>query len=220
MPTANADTVVLLHGLTRSSKSMQKMEYALQKAGYQTLNIDYPSTSHPIEQLSTDIRSQIMEEIAAEEPIHFVTHSMGGIILRQIQKTEPLPNLQRAVMLAPPNNGSEVVDKLKDLKIFQKLNGPAGQQLGTASEDFVQHLGPVTNFELGVITGDRSINWILSTMIPGKDDGKVSIESAQVDGMKAFKILHTTHPFIMKKKAVITETIHFIEKGRFTEPTH
>jgi triacylglycerol lipase len=77
-----------------------------------------------------------------------------------------------------------------------------------------QTLGPV-NFETGIITGDRSVNWINSIMIPGQDDGKVSVESAKVDGMADFLVVHCTHPFIMKNKDVIKKCISFLRNGHF-----
>ena len=117
-------------------------------------------------------------------------------------------------MLAPPNQGSEVVDKLGQTWLFKKLNGPAGQQLGT--QGLVQTLGPVA-FNCGVLTGDRSINWINSLMIPGSDDGKVSTQSARVKGMNDYKVIHATHPMIMKKKAVIADTLHYLAHGTFLD---
>jgi hypothetical protein len=139
---------------------------------------------------------------------------MGGIIVRQIQTSAPIPNLGRVVMLSPPNHGSEVVDKIGSTWFFKKLNGPAGQQLGTHPDGFINQLGPV-KFELGILTGDRSINWINSIMIPGEDDGKVSTASAKIERMQAYKVLHVTHPMIMKDTEAIEETLHFIQTGRF-----
>ncbi len=208
------ESVVLLHGLARSSHSMVKLETALEKEGYDVVNIGYPSRQFEVEKLSEIVSEKIVSETADAEKIHFVTHSMGGIIVRYIQQHFPLDNIGRVVMLSPPNRGSEVVDKLAAYWIFKLINGPAGLQLGTSSEDLISELGPA-DFELGVITGDRSINCILSLMIPGKNDGKVSIERAQLNGMNDFKVVHATHPFIMKKKKVIDDVISFLNSGKF-----
>ena len=140
---------------------------------------------------------------------------MGGIIIRLYLKSHRVPELGRVVvMLSPPNAGSEVVDRLKDNCFFKWLNGPAGRQLGTEAEGLPRKLGHA-DFELGIITGDRTINPILSTMIPGPDDGKVSVESARLDGMKDFIVIHATHPFIMKNREAIRQTIYFLKHGVF-----
>lgn len=213
---ATGERVVLLHGLIRSPASMEKLEGELVQHGFEVSNIGYPSREFPIEELSTMVKDLITDENKGAEKIHVVTHSMGGIIIRYIQENDPIEKLGRVVMLSPPNGGSEVVDKLGDSFLYDWINGPAGSQLGTDETSLVSQWGPV-EFELGIITGDRSINLILSTMIPGDDDGKVSIESAKVEGMKAFKVVHASHPFIMKKDGVIQDTILFLREGRFTE---
>ena len=208
------ETVVLLHGLARSAKSMEKMEQALAKEGYQVLNLNYPSRKQSIHELSDFVSKKVAPHAARASKVHFVTHSMGGIIVRHLQKNHPVKNLGRVVMLSPPNKGSEVVDKIGCYKLVKWVNGPAGGELGTGEKATPLVLGPV-NFELGIITGDRSINWINSSMIPGKDDGKVSVESAKVEGMKAFQVVHATHPMIMKKKKVIADVVTFLKEGRF-----
>jgi len=213
-PLPAQDTVVLLHGLARSPKSMDRMDEALQSAGYHTLNLDYDSRHHSVETLAENVRTRILAQTKGARSIHFVTHSLGGILVRQIQASDPLPNLGRAVMLSPPNQGSEVVDRIGHWGLFKTINGPAGQQLGTAEDSFVNRL-PSIDFECGIITGDRSINWINSGMIPGKDDGKVSIENAKETGATAFKVVHASHPMIMKKKSVIDEVIRFLKTGQF-----
>jgi triacylglycerol lipase len=206
--------VVLLHGLARTSGSMEALEKALSQEGYQVLNIDYPSRKFLIPELAGMVRAQIASKTADAEKVHFVTHSMGGIIVRYIQKNDPLSNIGRVVMLSPPNRGSEVVDFFGNVWLFGFLNGPAGKQLGTDQNSIPQKLGAV-NFEAGIITGDRSINRINSIIIPGADDGKVSVESARVEGMADFLVVHRTHTFIMKHKYVITRCISFLRDGHF-----
>jgi hypothetical protein len=209
-----AERVVLLHGMVRTSRSMNNLEAFLSDRGYQVLNLDYPSRKHQLPELARIVRNEVVSKTGNAEKIHFVTHSLGGMILRYIQQNDPLPNLGRVVMLSPPNQGSEVVDALGSLRLFQFINGPVGTQLGTDANGAAKQLGKV-DFELGVITGDRSINWINSLMIPGKDDGKVSTESAKVEGMADFLIVHVSHPFIMMNKTVMAECLHFIQNGAF-----
>jgi triacylglycerol lipase len=208
------EVVILLHGLIRTSSSMEALEDALFKEAYIVHNIDYPSRNLPIEQLAKDVRKQVEALTESDDTIHFVTHSMGGILVRTIQKEAPLENIGRVVMLSPPNQGSELVDSLGDFSLFYWINGPAGDQLGTDPNGYINSLGPV-NFELGVITGDRSINWINSIIIPGKDDGKVSTESAKIDGIQDFKVIHATHPYIMKNDQAVAATLQFLKSGSF-----
>jgi hypothetical protein len=214
------DTVVLLHGLARTSSSMRKIQAVLEHAGYRVCNIDYPSRDHGISELTTDhvlpaIRGCTQDRDAK---IHFVTHSLGGIITRELIQMQVIPNLGRVVMLSPPNQGSEVVDQLGDFWLFELINGPAGMELGTGEFSKPQTLGPA-EFELGIITGNKSINPILSSLIPGEDDGKVSIKRAKLAGMTDFLVLPVSHPFIMKDAAAISQILFFLRHGKFDHQT-
>jgi len=211
-----SEAVILLHGLARSDTSMAQMAEALEAEGFVVLNVDYPSREADIESLAVTAIGQALTNpvVMAAEKIHFVTHSMGGILVRQFLQTNTIERLGRVVMLGPPNRGSEVVDELGDFQLFASINGPAGKQLGTDSNSVPNRLGPV-NFELGVIAGDRSINWINTGMIDGQDDGKVSVASTKVEGMKEHLVVHVTHPYLMKNARVIRETICFLRTGEF-----
>lgn len=220
VPPVQADEqacVILLHGLARTAGSMEKLADTLREQAYTVSNIDYPSRTRPVETLAPMAIDRGLDECYAKNAttIHFVTHSMGGILVRQYLKTKKIPKLQRVVMLAPPNQGSEVVDHLKRFPGFTWLNGPAGLQLGTSDKDIPHQLGPV-KFELGVIAGTRSINLILSNFLPDPDDGKVSVASTKVDGMKDFIALPVSHPFIMKNNTVIKQVLHFLQNGNFS----
>ncbi len=208
--------VILLHGLARTSGSMTKLETALKRAGYAVVNIDYPSRGDSIDGLSkATIDSALVDpRIKRCTKVHFITHSLGGILVRVYLAQTTVPNLGRVVMLGPPNKGSEVVDRLRSWSLFQKINGPVGQELGTDDKSVPNRLGPVA-FELGVIAGDRSINWINSRMIAGPDDGKVSVERTKVDGMKEHIVMHVTHPMMMKNPKVITACLSFLKTGFF-----
>lgn len=210
--------VILLHGLARSASSLGKLEHALRGAGYTVVNVDYPSRTASIQELSEQTigRALVDPGLARCTTVHFVTHSLGGILVRDYVSRHPIPTLGRVVMLGPPNGGSEVVDRLRSWTLFQKVNGPAGQQLGTDAQSVPRQLGPVT-FELGVIAGNRSINWINSAMIDGPDDGKVSVEHTKVAGMKEHVVLPVTHPLMMRDDQVIAACLRFLATGRFGE---
>lgn len=146
--------------------------------------------------------------------IHFVTHSLGGILVRSYLARHTIPNLGRVVMLGPPNQGSEVVDQLGSWWLFRKLNGPTGNELGTNKDSTPNQLGPA-NFCVGIIAGDRLINWINSWLIPGRDDGKVSVERTQLAGMADQIVIASAHPFLMRNPTAIQQTIHFLRTGQF-----
>ncbi len=214
--TETSEHVILLHGLCRSSSSMIFMERALSEAGYKVLNVDYPSRSASVSKLSEEVVSKAVEDCQRDgaTTIHFVTHSLGGILVRSYLSQHPVSNLGRVVMLGPPNQGSEVVDTLGSLRLFRLINGPAGSELGTETNSTPNRLG-AANFCVGIIAGDRSINWINSMMIPGRDDGKVSVERTKLEGMTDHIAIHATHPFLMRNKTSIRQTIHFLRNGQF-----
>jgi len=208
--------VVLLHGLIRSGRSMTTIGEALSDAGYRVCNVSYPSTDHSIEVLASDYVAPAVSRCFPDSnaPVDFVTHSMGGIIVRQLAATHAIPHLGRVVMLGPPNAGSELVDEFGSWWLFRKVNGPAGQQLGTSPESTPRRLGPAT-FELGIIAGDRSWNWLLSRYLPDRDDGKVSVASAALEGMKDFLVINANHTFIVRNREAISQTLRFLRDGVF-----
>ena len=214
------ECVVLLHGLARTEKSLSKLERYLQKAGYAVINLGYPSRKATIQALSIEAIPRALKQCSRRNApkIHFVTHSMGGILVRYYLSRHRIQNLGRVVMLSPPNNGSEVVDRFKDTPLFKPIfrwiNGPAGEQLGTGHSGVPKSLKD-PDFEVGIITGDRSINPILSLLIPGRDDGKVSVENAKLAGMKDFLVVHRPHPIIMNDKQVLQQVAAFLKKGTF-----
>jgi pimeloyl-ACP methyl ester carboxylesterase len=218
IPTQASEGVVLLHGLARTPRSMARIERDLMQAGYVVVNLPYPSRKAPIEALSEGVFDRIRESalLRACTRVHFVTHSMGGIVLRDMVSKHRIERLGRVVMLGPPNQGSELVDRLGSWRLFRWINGPAGQQLGTGPDSLPGRLGPV-DFELGVIAGDRSINWINSGMIPGADDGKVSVERTKIAGMKDHLVVHTTHPTMLSHRTVISAVRRFLKTGAFRD---
>lgn len=211
---AREETVILIHGLVRSSRAMEKMAETLRAEGYTVINQDYPSTTATIEKLTEQIFQSLEPELRDRPCIHFVTHSMGGIILREYLETHEITNLGRVVMLAPPSRGSEVADKLGGFFLYRWINGPAGNQLGTGINSVPFRL-KTPEFELGIIAGDRTINPFLSMLIPGPDDGKVALARVQPDAYTDYIQLHTTHPCMVWNRTVIAQTIYFLEHGKF-----
>jgi hypothetical protein len=215
---SNHDCVVLLHGLGRTTISMKRLEWSLARRGYQVVNLSHPSTRLPVERLAREHLAPAVQriEVRPGAHIHFVTHSLGGIVLRQYLSENSLMNLGRVVMLGPPNQGSEVADRLKGNPFYKWSTGPAGQQLGTRPEDLPRRLGPA-NWPLGVIAGDRSFNPLFSRLLPGPADGKVSVASTQVEGMSDFVVMHASHTWLMWRRPILDQVFSFLETGRFRD---
>jgi len=214
-----AECVVLLHGLARTSSSLDVMQEALEEDGYLTANIDYPSREYEIAALATLAVGEGLASCRAGEnveKIHFVTHSLGGILVRQYLSTETVDELGRVVMLGPPNQGSNAVDDLEGVPGFDWLNGPAGHQLGKGESSVPLALGPV-DFELGVIAGNRTIDPVTSAVLDDPDDGKVSVEDTKIDGMDDFVIVEHSHAFMMRMQQPIELTKNFLRTGSFSD---
>jgi len=198
------DCVIVLHGLARTAFSMRKIETALEN-DYKVINKTYPSRKHSIKELADIAIAPAIEQCSNKQRIHFVTHSLGGILVRQYLSEHDVRNIGNVVMLGPPNNGSELVDYFQSTKVtnwaFEKANGPAGAQLGTQDDSRPIDLGPVS-FSLGVIAGNVSYSPVFSKAFEGDDDGKVSVASTKIDGMKDHIVLPVSHTFMMDQTII------------------
>jgi pimeloyl-ACP methyl ester carboxylesterase len=195
---------------------MKRIEKSLVKDSYTVWNESYPSSSENIEKLSIEHIEKglaFCNQIKAET-IHFVTHSLGGIMVRYYLQEHKIENLGKIVMLSPPNNGSEVADFLKDIYIYKLVMGPAGQQLGTDSSSLPGSMKAIDAC-VGIITGNKTFDPWFSPLIPGEDDGKVSVESAKLQEMSDFLVVGSSHAFIMRNTSVIDQIKYFLKYGTF-----
>jgi hypothetical protein len=210
------ECVILLHGLGRFRQSMGSLEQHLKRLGYTTINLAYPSTTKSIETIAgTHLERAVQScEASGAEKIHFVGHSLGGIIVRQYLQQHFMPAGSRLVMLSPPNQGSELVELLLNFPLYQWITGPAGQEIGKGPEALVHRLKPV-EIEVGVIAGTSSMNPLFSFFMDGPDDGMVSVKSTELAEMSDFITVPSTHTFIMKSPLVMKQVAHFFKYGRF-----
>jgi triacylglycerol lipase len=203
MPTSSmaSECVVLLHGLGRSHLSMTALQFALENEGYQVWNRGYASRRATVEELAPVVGEAIDDcRARGAQRVHFVTHSMGGILVRAYFRDHEVPEAGRVVMLAPPNRGSAVVDANRDRWWFRMATGPAGQQLGTGPDSLPNTLPPLP-LEVGVIAG--------------RYDGKVSIRSTRLAEMKDHLVVDSAHTFLMNTPAVLRHVKAFLRDGAF-----
>ncbi len=212
------ECVVLIHGVNRSWRAMRPLAQALQQDGYTTVNVDYPSRAGTVDVIAPMAVDNGVAGCRATgaERIHFVTHSIGGILLRYAHHESPIPEIGRVVMLAPPNQGSEIVDKTRNLPGASLVGGDALLELGTDGGSLPAQLPPV-DFELGVVAGTGTMNPWMSAMLPNPDDGKVSVARTRVDGMRDFLIVDDNHHFIVEDEIVIRNTRAFLRRGAFLD---
>jgi triacylglycerol lipase len=214
----DGDYVILLHGAGRTPLSMRPMESYLRTNGYRVINARFPSAGLSIEQIADTYFPKLVGTLDSGVKIHFVAHSMGAIILRQYLVRHTVTNLGRVVMLAPPNHGSEIIDHLRANPLLRLCLGPRLLELGTGPDALPQRLGPA-NFDCGVIAGDSSANPITGPMLHGANDGKVTVESARLDGAKDFLVLHHSHTWLIWKWQTFHQIAHFLRAGTFDRNT-
>ena len=210
----DGDYVIILHGITRSNKHMQKLATYLQKDGFDVINLSYPSTTHKIEDLTEIINKEISQRTPEKKRIHFIGYSMGGLMVRALIHKYNYKNLGKVVQLAPPNQGSELADFVKNFWPYKKIFGPAGQQLIT-DQSAVKHIFGEVNYELGIIAGNATIDPISSAIIPGENDGKVAVERTKLEGMKDHIVVSASHTFFPFNKEVQKQTLYFLKNSNF-----
>lgn len=213
---AAGDYIVLLHGIGRTKVTMLPLAGYLSWKGYNVINVDYASRKKPIEELVGDIHKVLeARHLDPSRKVNFVGYSLGGLVIRAYLSKHRPANLGSVVMIGTPNQGSEVADFLKDYSVYKKYFGPAGQQLTTDQQEIRGLLGDI-DYDVGVIAGRLSIDPVSSLLIiPGSNDGKVSVERTKVSNMKDHIVLNTTHTFMINNPVVMKQARHFIEHGSF-----
>ncbi|NKB77706.1 MAG: alpha/beta hydrolase [Gammaproteobacteria bacterium] len=211
---ARGECVILLHGLARTNNSMNDIEDTLINEGYHVANIGYLSIVGSIEELAEDAIPRGLSQCQGFGKVSFVSHSMGGILIRQYLSLHRIKRLKRVVMLAPPNQGSEIVDKISGFPGFEWINLESGKQLGTGKNSLPRKLGKA-DFDLGIIAGTKTTNPFTSRLLPDPDDGKVSVASTRVKGMNDHLVLPVSHSLMMKNYRVLKQIVHYLKHGKF-----
>ena len=207
------ETVILLHGLGRTPLSMLAVAVAARRRGYRVVNWHYRSKSRSIAENAEAFGREVVPRVRDAARVHFVTHSLGGIIVRQFLATRSLPNLGRVVMFAPPNRGSEVADVLRRSRLLSKIR-PV-RELGTGADSTPLALPPA-RFPVGVIAGTRShIPLFARWMNHVPNDGVVAVDRTRLAGMTDFLVLRRTHTSLPWSCDAIGHAFRFIEHGRF-----
>jgi len=213
--------VVLLHGIGLRAYVMKRLECSLRADGYRVVNLSYPSRKMPFDQIAADyLPAQLLKhEVALAPHLHFVTHSMGSLLVRRlIQEARPA-NLGRVVMIGPPNHGSRAADQAKASVLLSKFIGGNLVRLGTGENAIVRTLGPA-NFEVGIIAGTVAVNPLFGRALAGRNDGAVSLESARLEGMRDFIVVPYSHTLMLWRTAVINQVRAFLRKGKFMRQGH
>lgn len=213
---SNDECVILLHGLWRSQFSMLAVEWKLAHLGYQVVNHSYSSLTRTIQENARVAIDAALVDCRAGRAsrISLVTHSLGGILIRQYLSEHRIPELGRVVMMGPPNQGSELADYYAALITADYLEPPALVQLGTGPASVPRDLGPV-DFELGVIAGSAHLRSFLPGLPDGPGDGTLSVAETAVAGMADFIAMPVSHTLMMWDLDVLDQIVHFLIHGRF-----
>ena len=178
-----------------------------------------PSRRKPLEGLAEDIDPAIQHFAdRVDGSIHFVCHSMGGLLARVYIARHRPERLGRVVMLGTPNSGSEIADRLKNIGIYRAFFGPAGQQLGTQRDAAIEALFPPVDYPVGIVAGNRSIYPLAGRMLPKPHDGRVSIANTKLEGMADHVVVAASHPWLVRNGEAIAQTIAFLRDGTFVKP--
>jgi pimeloyl-ACP methyl ester carboxylesterase len=208
------ETVVLLHGYGRTERSMRPLEESLRADGFTVHSFTYPSMRSTPEELTAFLDGKLKECCSTAPRVHFVTHSLGGIVVRAYLAGHDLPNLGKVVMLAPPNHGSEVADWINRFRALRALVGPTAVQLGTEAGSLPNRL-PRPDFELGVIAAIDESNPVGDLFVPEPSDGTVSVASTEIEGMRDFLTVRRSHTFVMRAPEVANYVTWFLRTGCF-----
>ena len=211
--------VLLLHGLGRSPALFKKMERALRTQGYQAVAMAYPSLHGDISAHANNLNA-LLEKLEGVERVSFVTHSLGGLVVRAAlgrgEAKKAHIEVERIVMIAPPNQGSQLAQALGEWKLFGLILGPSAVAI---AEGIAPALPKLTGYEIGVVAGGTGADGF-NPWLSGDDDGVVTVAETKLSGMQDFLLLEATHTFLPQKSKALEASLNFLEFGRFRPEIH
>lgn len=216
---ANKEAVILLHGIGLSKWSLTLIKLRLKQAGFDTMNITYPSTKLSLDGIADWLHQKYLTDDFwnSYSKVHFVTHSMGGLVARRyLNKFRDVLNadkIGRVVMLGTPNQGSEIADVMRSFPPYKWLFGPAGQELTTTAQSTSKD---ISFFDVGVIAGTAGWLYPISGLFfKGKHDGRVAVERTKLPDMKDHIVIRSSHTLMIYRRKVHNEIVHFLKQGNF-----
>ena len=211
------EAVVVLHGVAINPCFTARLARLIAAAGYEVHNLDYPSKTVPLPELGPRWLAAKLAELGVDHAprLHFVTHSMGGLIVRGYLAAHRPGNLGRVVTIVPPHHGSAVSDKLRRLPIIWRIIGRNLGALGTGPDAYWRTLPQRADFELGVIAGSFALNPLGWFLLARPNDGTVAESSTRLDGMTDHLTLPSNHTLILFRRRTAMQAIAFLRTGRF-----
>ena len=217
--TNSKHTVVMIHGIARSTGTFRVLRRALRDTEWNAVAFGYKSTRGALED-HADALARFLDNLEGQETISFVTHSMGGLILRHLlARKRPLQQprqIGRIVLIAPPNQGSRIADTLKDLRAYKAFYGPAGQQLIPSS---VAKVPGLSGNEFAVVAGGKGNGKGFNPLLPGDDDGTVAVAETLLDGARDSLLVPAIQARISNNPITVRATISFLRHGYLQEPS-
>jgi triacylglycerol lipase len=211
----SAEHVLLVHGLAETAAWMRPLSAALRLDGFRTYAMDYPSTTATIQELTDNYLHHEIEKLATAPTLHIVTHSMAAVMLRYYLQTRSIPNLGRIVMIAPGHAGSRMLTYLNRIPLYPAVMGPASLQSADDEKCFACTLPDALDQDYGIIAGCVPLDPLAWFVIQEPNDGRVTVESTRLGGMRDHLVLPTSHDMILFDPIAITQTREFLRRGKF-----
>lgn len=210
---AGRHLVLLLHGMGRSTFMFRAMQRDLRAAGYEAVAITYPSLTRDIAGHADQIEA-LLNTVGDVEQVSFVTHSLGGLVVREALSREApwrgRLTLGRVVMLAPPNEGSELAVALAALPPYHWIGGPAASEIARGAPFAALPEG----IDVAVIAGGTGERRGFNPLLSGDNDGIVTVAETELAVARDRLTVKAIHTLIAAAPEVIAATLNFLEHGR------